>query len=62
MRNRSERALNSELWEQLLNLLEEHAVSIHWVKGHSGNKENDRCDKLAVAAINGENLIEDKIS
>lgn len=42
-------ALNSDLWERLLNLLEIHKVSIHWVKGHAENQYNNRCDKLAVA-------------
>lgn len=41
-------ALNSDLWEQLLNLLEKHRVEIRWVKGHAGHPENERCDKLAV--------------
>lgn len=41
-------ALNAELWEQLLNLLEIHNVEIEWVKGHAGHPENERCDKMAV--------------
>lgn len=43
-------ALNSDLWEELLNLIEEHEVKINWVKGHDGHPENERCDKLAVDA------------
>lgn len=42
-------ALNPDLWEQLLNLIEIHEVTIDWVKGHAGHIENERCDKLAVA-------------
>lgn len=42
-------ALNSDLWEQLLDLLKKHTVNIKWVKGHAGHAENERCDKLAVA-------------
>ncbi len=42
-------ALNPDLWEQLLDLLEKHTVNIKWVKGHAGHAENERCDKLAVA-------------
>lgn len=42
-------ALNPDLWEQLLDLLEKHTVNIKWVKGHAGHPENERCDKLAVA-------------
>lgn len=41
-------ALNVDLWEQLLALLEQHKVTFNWVKGHAGHPENERCDKLAV--------------
>ena len=41
-------ALNADLWEVLLNLLEIHKVEIEWVKGHAGHPENERCDRLAV--------------
>ncbi len=43
-------ALNSDLWDTLLALLELHQVTVKWVKGHAGHPENERCDKLAVAA------------
>ena len=42
-------ALNVDLWEQLLPLLDYHNVTWHWVKGHAENEKNNRCDKLAVA-------------
>lgn len=42
-------ALNPELWERLLELCEEHTVTLHWVKGHAANEENNRCDEMAVA-------------
>ena len=42
-------ALNVDLWETLLPLLEKHEVHWHWVKGHAENEKNNRCDKLAVA-------------
>ena len=42
-------ALNVELWEQLLALLDKHNVSFSWVRGHNGHPENERCDALAVA-------------
>ena len=42
-------ALNVDLWEQLLPLVEKHEVHYHWVKGHAENEKNDRCDRLAVA-------------
>ena len=41
-------ALNVDLWDQLLPLLERHKVTLHWVKGHAGHPENERCDQLAV--------------
>lgn len=42
-------ALNVDLWERLLPLLERHTVEWNWVKGHAGHPENERCDALAVA-------------
>ena len=42
-------ALNRDLWERLLKLLEIHEVSFVWIKGHAGHEENERCDRLAVA-------------
>ena len=42
-------ALNVDLWQELLPLLEYHSVFWHWVKGHASNEKNNRCDKLAVA-------------
>lgn len=44
------KALNVDLWEQLLPLLKTHNVEFVWVKGHADNVENERCDRLAVAA------------
>lgn len=41
-------ALNVDLWEQLLSLLEVHDVKFVWIKGHNEHPENERCDKLAV--------------
>ncbi len=41
-------ALNADLWEKLLGLLEIHRVKFVWVKGHAGHPENERCDELAV--------------
>jgi len=44
-------ALNADLWERMLSLLEKHQVRFRWVKGHSGHPENERCDELARTAI-----------
>ena len=41
-------ALNVDLWERLLELLEIHEVEWNWIKGHAGHPENERCDSLAV--------------
>ena len=41
-------ALNSDLWEILLDLCDKHTVNLHWVKGHASNPYNNRCDELAV--------------
>ena len=38
---------NRDLWERMAELLERHQVSFHWLKGHAGHKENERCDELA---------------
>ena len=49
MRNKKDKALNPDLWEELLNLLDNHEVTFHWIKGHNGNPENEECDRMAVA-------------
>lgn len=45
-------ALNVDLWEKLLPLLETNNVKFNWVKGHNGHPYNERCDKLAVEYYN----------
>ncbi len=42
---------NRDLWERLLELSRRHRVEWHWVRGHAGHPENERCDELARAAI-----------
>jgi ribonuclease HI len=42
---------NRDLWERLLELAGQHQVEWHWVRGHDGHAENERCDELARAAI-----------
>ena len=41
---------NQELWDRLLKAMEMQEVHFHWVKGHDGHPENERCDKLATTA------------
>ena len=52
MRTKTEPALNSDLWERLLCAIERHDIIFSWVRGHAGNVENERCDQLAVGAMN----------
>ncbi|MCL2068860.1 MAG: ribonuclease HI [Oscillospiraceae bacterium] len=42
-------ALNADLWERLLSLLDVHRVSFKWIRGHAGHPENERCDELATS-------------
>jgi len=44
---------NVELWEMLDVLAKYHEITWHWVKGHSGHRENEMADKLANEAIDG---------
>ena len=41
-------ALNPDLWAPLLEESEKHVIHYHWLKGHAGHPENERCDRLAV--------------
>ena len=50
-RNKTEKALNIDLWGRLLPLLDKHNVEFVWVRGHASNVENNRCDELATGAI-----------
>ncbi len=42
--------LNVDLWKRLDKAIERHEIEWHWVKGHAGHDENERCDELAKAA------------
>lgn len=41
---------NPDLWKRLLKAMEPHKVRYEWVRGHNDHPENERCDRLAVAA------------
>ncbi len=41
---------NPDLWKRFLEIYRLHRVVFHWLKGHAGHPENERCDTLAVAA------------
>ena len=60
MRNKTKPALNSDLWQQLLPLLDTHAVEFVWLRGHTGNQDNERCDELAKQAARQTNLPPDQ--
>lgn len=45
-RGKNEPVKNRDLWEQLNELAAAHDVEWHWVRGHAGNVENQRCDDL----------------
>ena len=49
-RRKSGAALNPDLWGALLRLCDKQQVEFIWVRGHAGNPENERCDRLAVRA------------
>ena len=47
---------NADLWERLLDECARHEVRFIWVRGHASNRENNRCDELAVQAARGSDL------
>ncbi|MEJ2704266.1 MAG: ribonuclease HI [Sedimentisphaerales bacterium] len=55
-RNKTDKALNIDLWKRLLALCERHQVRFEWVKGHAGHQLNERCDELAMTALKRPNL------
>ena len=50
---------NADLWKRFLKVYSTLSVSFTWVKGHSNNKENERCDFLAVSAASSKILKQD---
>ena len=51
---------NPDLWIRFLKIYRMQKVNFVWVKGHSNNKENERCDLLAVQAAESKNLVTDQ--
>ena len=43
---------NADLWRRLDNVATVHQRDWHWVKGHAGHEENERCDVIAKEAAN----------
>ena len=60
-RGKNEPVKNTDLWKRLLKAAQPHSIRYIWVKGHAGHPENERCDQLATAAADGENLQKDVV-
>ena len=52
-RKRWKKVKNPDLWQRFLLVYRRHRVTFHWIRGHAGHPENERCDSLAVAARSG---------
>lgn len=59
-KSRFKKKKNPDLWMRFLKIYRKHKVNFIWVKGHANNKENEICDKLAVAASQKSNLLIDE--
>ncbi|MEY3351177.1 MAG: ribonuclease [Bacteroidota bacterium] len=51
---------NKDLWLRYHALAQHHSIKFIWVKGHSSNPYNQRCDELATSAADAQHLLEDK--
>lgn len=58
-RGKNDPVKNVDLWKRLLAAMESHEVKFVWVKGHNGHEMNERCDQLATAAADGNDLLTD---
>ena len=58
-RGKNEEVKNIDLWKRLLKVVEKHKVRFLWVRGHAGHPENERCDRLATTAADGQELLDD---
>ncbi len=61
LRTKTEKAENIDLWERLLALCSARSVDFRWVKGHAGDPDNERCDRLAARAAQGKDLPPDEV-
>ena len=59
-KKRFKKKKNADLWNRFLKVYRKNNVTFYWIKGHAGNKENIRCDKLAVDASQSSDLIIDE--
>jgi len=60
-KRKDQKVPNADLWQKMLELCDEHEVKFNWVRGHAGNKENERCDQLARQSALGSELAIDSI-
>jgi ribonuclease HI len=60
-RGKNEPVKNVDLWKRMLAAKQQHQVTFHWVKGHNGHLQNERCDQLATTAADGTNLLVDEM-
>lgn len=51
---------NPDLWKRYIKAAAPYKINFHWVKGHNGHPENERCDTLAFNVADGDNLIVDE--
>ena len=58
-RSKNEEVKNVDLWKRLLEAAAPHEITWHWVRGHNGHEENERCDRLATDAADGTELCDD---
>lgn len=47
---------NADLWKEFIPIYKKVKLKIHWIKGHAGHKENERCDELATKAADSKDL------
>lgn len=59
-RNEVDKAENADLWARLLELCENNDVKFVWLRGHTGVKENERCDRLSYEMACQEDLPRDE--
>lgn len=59
-RGRNEPVKNTDLWKRLLEAAAPHSIQYVWVKGHADNPLNERCDRLATGAADGDDLLTDE--
>jgi ribonuclease HI len=51
---------NADLWKRYIPLHHKFKPKFTWIRGHAGHAENERCDRLAVEAASGYELLVDE--